>query len=128
MKRVHNDHRTAAGSPPSAAAAQAAKGRKRKTDVPEPPTATSRKTSVKSTPVAEPVQPSKPLLEQWMDHRRAVEDMVRGLDKPEDSRNLQQITEVQKHLFVMAKMTTELTAMPKPEVFPTPARKSYISG
>ncbi|KAF4507462.1 hypothetical protein G6O67_003954 [Ophiocordyceps sinensis] len=128
MKRVHNDHRTAAGSPPSAAGAQSAKGRKRKTDVPEPQTAASRKATVKSMPVAEPVQSSRPLLEQWMDHRRVVEDMVRGLSKPEDSRSLQQITEVQKRLSVMAKMTTELTAMPKLEVFPALGRKSYVSG
>ncbi|EQL03065.1 zinc finger domain-containing protein [Ophiocordyceps sinensis CO18] len=127
MKRVHNDHRTAAGSPPSAAGAQSAKGRKRKTDVPEPQTAASRKATVKSMPVAEPVA-SRPLLEQWMDHRRVVEDMVRGLSKPEDSRSLQQITEVQKRLSVMAKMTTELTAMPKLEVFPALGRKSYVSG
>ncbi|PFH58455.1 hypothetical protein XA68_13661 [Ophiocordyceps unilateralis] len=99
MKRVHNDHGSAGGSPPSATVAQPSKGRKRKTDVPEPQTTASRKASVKNMPVAEPVQPSsKPLLEQWLDHRRVVEDMVRGLDKPEDSRSLQQITEVQKRL------------------------------
>ncbi|PNY23651.1 Uncharacterized protein TCAP_06404 [Tolypocladium capitatum] len=129
MKRVHNDHGSAGGSPPSGPAAQSAKGRKRKTDVPEQQTTTSRKASVKSMPVAEPVRASaKPLLEQWLDHRRAVEDMIRGLNKPEDSRNLQQITEVQKRLSVMAKMTTELTAMPKAEILPAPSRRSYVPG
>ncbi|RDA92845.1 hypothetical protein CP533_2882 [Ophiocordyceps camponoti-saundersi (nom. inval.)] len=136
MKRVHNDHGSAGGSPPSAAAVQPSKGRKRKTDIPEPQTtttttttpSTSRKASVKTAPVAEPVQPSsKPLLEQWLDHRHVVEDMVRGLNKPDDSRSLQQITEVQKRLSVMAKMTTELSAMPKAEIFPTPSRRSYYS-
>ncbi|PHH86834.1 hypothetical protein CDD83_9693 [Cordyceps sp. RAO-2017] len=129
MKRVHNDHGSTGGSPPSATVGQSAKGRKRKTEVPEAQTPASRRASVKNMPVAEPVQPSaRPLLEQWLDHRRAVEDMVRGLGKPEDSRNLQQITEVQKHLSVMAKMTTELAAAPKTEVFPTAARRSYVSG
>lgn len=128
MKRVHNDHRTVAGSPPSGAGTQPVKGRKRKTDVPEPQVSASRKATVKSVSVAEPVQPSRPLLEQWMDHRRAVEDMVRGLSEPEDSRNLHQITEVQKRLSVMAKMTTELTTKPKSEVFSVSGRKSYVSG
>ncbi|PHH76140.1 hypothetical protein CDD80_1772 [Ophiocordyceps camponoti-rufipedis] len=129
MKRVHNDHGSTAGSPPSATAGQPSKGRKRKTDVPEPQTTASRKASVKNVPAVEPVQQtSKPLLEQWLDHRRAVEDMVRGLNKPEDTRSLQQITEVQKRLAVMAKMTTELSAMPKSEMFPAQSRRSYVSG
>jgi len=130
MKRVHNDHGSAGGSPPSAApgAQSSTKGRKRKTDVPEPQATSTRKASVKSLPV-EPVQATaKPLLDQWLDHRRAVEGMIRGLHKPEDSRNLQQITEVQKHLAAMAKVTTELNGMPKAEIIPAPSRRSYASG
>lgn len=97
--------------------------------MPEQQTAGGRKVTVKSVPVAEPVQSSsKPLLEQWLDHRRAVEDMIRALNKPEDSRNLQQITEVQKRLSAMAKMTSELAAVPKAEALQAPGRRSYVSG
>ncbi|KAJ6446619.1 zinc finger domain-containing protein [Purpureocillium lavendulum] len=130
MKRVHNDHGSAGGSPPSAPTVQSStKGRKRKTDIPEQQTTSTRKASVKSMAAAEQSQSSsKPLLDQWLDHRRAVEAMIRGLHKPEDSRNLQQITEVQKHLSAMAKMTTDLSGMPKADIMPAPSRRSYTSG
>ncbi|KJZ72900.1 hypothetical protein HIM_07663 [Hirsutella minnesotensis 3608] len=128
MKRVHNDHGSAGGSPPSATVTQSTKGRKRKTDVPEPQATSSRKAPVKNMPPPESAQASKPLLDQWLDHRRVVEDMVRGLNKPEDSRSIQQISEVQKRLAVMVKLTTQLTGVPKSEVFPTPGRRGYVSG
>lgn len=131
MKRVHNDHGSAGASPPSASVAQpSTKGRKRKTDVPElQQTASTRKATVKTMPAAEPVQAAaKPLLEQWLDHRQAVEGMVRELSKPDDSRNLEQINEVQKHLAAMAKMTTELSGMPQAENAAAPSRRSYGSG
>lgn len=128
MKRVHNDHGSTGGSPPSATAQPAAKGRKRKTDVPEQSSAPSRKASIKSMPAVEPKQPaSKPLIEQWLDHRKAVEDILHGLEKPEDARNLQHITEVQKRLSAMAKMTSDLAAT-KVETMSSTGRKNFVSG
>ncbi|PHH64701.1 hypothetical protein CDD81_4142 [Ophiocordyceps australis] len=124
MKRVHNDHSSSSGSPPAASAGQVAKGRKRKTDVPEQ-TCPSRKATVKAMPVAEPAPlSSKPLLDEWMDHRRAIENMMRGLHGPEDSRNLQQITEAQKHLSAMAKMAAD-HAVSKRDALLGQTRRSY---
>ena len=122
MKRVHNDYGTTApateGSPPaSVTRQQPAKGRKRKTDAAPAaqPSGAARKAAIKNSPVAEPAEvaevPARPLLEQWMDHRHAVEELIRGLDKPEDSRNIQQIAEVQQRLATMAQMTTDLSVV-----------------
>lgn len=112
MKRVHNDQGSSGGSPPTAPAQQPTKSRKRKTDVPEAQAPTSRKATLKAMPAPEPKQDSaRPLLDQWMDHRKAVENIFRGLVKPDDARNIQQISEVQHRLSVMAKMTTDLNAL-----------------
>lgn len=125
MKRVHNDHGSAGGSPPSAVpTGQSAKGRKRKTEIVEQHNGT-RKATLKSMPVADSKQvSSKPLLEQWLDQRRVVEDLFRGLSKPEDARNLPQINEMQKRLAFMAKMTSDLNT-----VSPTDhSRGNYTTG
>ncbi|KAH7170268.1 hypothetical protein EDB81DRAFT_158405 [Dactylonectria macrodidyma] len=96
MKRVHNDHGSSGGSPPSAVANQPAKGRKRKTDVPESQPTNSRKASVKSMSAVEPKESTtRPLLDQWMEHRKAVENLFQGLVKPEDARNIQHISDMQ---------------------------------
>jgi hypothetical protein len=127
MKRVHGDHGSAGGSPPSASSQQP-KGRKRKTEVPEAQAAPSRKSSIKSVQPVETQQvAAKPLLEQWLDHRKVVEDILRGLDKPEDVRNIQQITEVQRRLNAMAKMTTDLSVMPTADILPAPGRRSFAT-
>jgi hypothetical protein len=127
MKRVHNDHGSAGGSPPSASS-QPAKGRKRKTEGSETQAPPSRKSSVKSVLPAEPQQVAvKPLLEQWMDRRKSVEEILRGLDKPEDTRSIQQIMEVQRHLTAMAKMTSEMSTPPKADILPAPSRRSFAS-
>ncbi|KAG5925715.1 hypothetical protein E4U42_004025 [Claviceps africana] len=112
MKRVHNDHGSAGGSPPSGGSSQSVKGRKRRTEVAEAPTG-ARKATLKSMPVAETTKhvPAKPLLEQWLDQRRVVEEIVRGLHKPDDARSLQQISDVQKRLAYMATMTKELSSV-----------------
>ncbi|KAH7328596.1 hypothetical protein B0I35DRAFT_473282 [Stachybotrys elegans] len=125
MKRVHNDVGSASGSPPLTSA-QPSKGRKRKTEAPEPQAAPSRKSSVKSVSAPEPKQAAvKPLLEQWLDHRKAVEDIMNALVKPEDVRNIQQIDEVQRHLTAMAKMT--MTISPKPEELLVSGHRGYNS-
>ncbi|KAK7428541.1 hypothetical protein QQZ08_004979 [Neonectria magnoliae] len=111
MKRVHNDHGSSGGSPPTVVANPPSKGRKRKTDVPETQPTNSRKAAVKSMPVAEPKESStRPLLDQWMDHRKAVESLFQGLVKPEDARNIQQISDMQQRLTAMVKVTADLNA------------------
>lgn len=111
MKRVHNDHGSSGGSPPSAVATQPAKGRKRKTDVPESQPTNSRKAAVKSISAVEPKESTtRPLLDQWMDHRKAVENLFQGLVKPEDARNIQHINDMQVRLTAMIKVTTVLNA------------------
>ncbi|RFU75176.1 hypothetical protein TARUN_7076 [Trichoderma arundinaceum] len=127
MKRVHNDHGST-GASPTTAAQQAAKGRKRKSDASETQGSTSRKASIKSMPAPEPKQPPvKPLIEQWLDHRKAVEDLVRRMNKPEDVQSLQHISEAQKRLEAMLKMATDLASTtPKTEM---PAgRRHYMTG
>ncbi|KAG6210463.1 hypothetical protein E4U35_005177 [Claviceps purpurea] len=131
MKRVHNDHGSADGSPPSGGSAQSVKGRKRKTEVVEPSNAT-RKATLKSMPVAEPAAPkhvpAKPLLEQWLDQRQVVEEIVRGLNKPDDARSLQQIGDVQKRLAYMATMTKELSSLTTDMLLAETSRHTYSSG
>lgn len=114
MKRVHNDHGSSGGSPPSATVNQPAKGRKRKTDVPESQATNSRKASVKAMSAPEPKENStRPLLDQWMEHRKAVENLFQGLGKPEDARNIQNINDMQLRLSAMVKVTTDLNASTK---------------
>lgn len=128
MKRVHNDYASISGSPPTVTIQPATKGRKRKTDGADNQTATAattRKTAVKTAPAPETKPSAIPLLDQWMNHRKAVEELLNGLEKPEDARNLHQIGEVQKRLSAMAKMTTDLTSVPDPESLPVTRRHSY---
>ncbi|KAG6105925.1 hypothetical protein E4U31_001132 [Claviceps sp. LM219 group G6] len=131
MKRVHNDHGSVDGSPPSGGSAQSVKGRKRKTEAAEPANST-RKATLKSMPVAEPAAPkhipAKPLLEQWLDQRQVVEEIVRGLNKPDDARSLQQIGDVQKRLAYMATMTKELSSLTTDMLLAETSRQTYSSG
>lgn len=128
MKRVHNDHGSTGGSPPSGTSGPGPKGRKRKTEVVEQPVAT-RKATLKSVPVVSVKQTSpKPLLQQWLDQRHAAEEIIRSMKKPDDARSLQQITEVQKRLSYMAKMTTELTSVPTADILPDTGRRDYTTG
>ena len=104
MKRVHNDPGSSGGSPPAVpAAAQPSKGRKRKSDSSD--NTTSRKSSHKHTAKDTKVQ-TKPLLAQWLDHRHAVEELIRSLNKPEDVKSLHQISEMKKLLDDMTHMTS----------------------
>ena len=124
MKRVHNDHGSASGSPPGSnipvqqpsASNSASKNRKRKTEGAEPQSSSTRKSSQKSVAPKEtkPQQPAaKPLLEQWMDHRKAVEELLRSLNKPQEARTMQQLSEMQKRLSVMTQMSSELNTNPR---------------
>ena len=110
MKRVHNDHGSASGSPPTVPAQPSTKGRKRKTEVSENPTPASRKASVKSMPVEPKQAPTRPLMDQWMDHHKAVDNLFRGLGKPSDPNNIQRIKEIQHRLSAMGKVTSDLQA------------------
>lgn len=112
MKRVHNDPGSSGGSPPAApATAQPSKGRKRKSDSSDSNTNTSRKSSQKSTAPKEPKVAVKPLLDQWLDHRHAAEELLRNLSKPEDVKNIQNISEMKKLLDVMTQMTSGLNPL-----------------
>ncbi|SPJ73592.1 uncharacterized protein FTOL_03322 [Fusarium torulosum] len=115
MKRVHNDHGSSSGSP-TTGPAQPAKGRKRKTETSEVQTSNSRKAAVKSMPP--PPEPkenlTQPLLDQWMEHRKAVESLMRSVVKPEDAQNLQHIGTMQSRLNSMMKLTTDLNAINTP--------------
>lgn len=105
MKRVHNDHGSAGGSPPSGAA-QTTKGRKRKTEVAETQAPSSRKAAVKSMPAPKEIKDTtQPLVDLWMSHHKAVEGMFRGLVKPDDMQNIQNITSMQERLDAMMKLT-----------------------
>ncbi|QKD50935.2 uncharacterized protein FOBCDRAFT_198320 [Fusarium oxysporum Fo47] len=115
MKRVHNDHGSSSGSP-TAGSAQPAKGRKRKTETTETQNSHSRKATVKSMPP--PPEPkenmTQPLIDQWMEHRKAVESLMRNLVKPEDTQNLQHIGTLQNRLGSMMKLTNDLNAINNP--------------
>ncbi|KAG7436173.1 hypothetical protein Forpi1262_v003286 [Fusarium oxysporum f. sp. raphani] len=115
MKRVHNDHGSSSGSP-TTGSAQPAKGRKRKTETAETQTSHSRKATVKSMPP--PPEPkenmTQPLIDQWMEHRKAVESLMRNLVKPEDTQNLQHIGTLQNRLGSMMKLTNDLNAINNP--------------
>lgn len=127
MKRVHNDHGSTGGSP-TGAAQQATKGRKRKSDASETQGSTSRKASIKSMPAPEPKQPPvKPLIEQWLDQRKALEEIVHRMNKPDDVQSLQHISEAQKRLEVMFKMATDVANVtPKTEM--QSGRRHYLTG
>ncbi|EEU46623.1 uncharacterized protein NECHADRAFT_92941 [Fusarium vanettenii 77-13-4] len=112
MKRVHNDHGSSSGSPTNGSA-QPSKGRKRKTEVTETQTAPSRKAAVKAMPVPqEPKESStQPLLDQWMEHRKAVENLFQTLVKPEDSQNEQHIVTMKDRLTSMIKLTKHINSL-----------------
>ncbi|CAG7560849.1 unnamed protein product [Fusarium equiseti] len=115
MKRVHNDHGSSSGSP-TTGSAQPAKGRKRKTETSETQTSNSRKAAVKSMPP--PPEPkenlTQPLIDQWMEHHKAVQSLMRNVVKPEDVQNLQHIGTIQSRLNSMIKLTTDLNAINNP--------------
>lgn len=127
MKRVHNDHgSTGTASPPGSSFVQpAAKGRKRKTEGSEVQPTSSRKSTQKVMSPKEHKKPAaKPLIEQWMDHRKVVEEMIRGLDKPQDVQTLQQITEMQKRLSVMTQMSS---SMSQADIVPIAGHMGFVS-
>ncbi|OHW93527.1 hypothetical protein CSPAE12_07767 [Colletotrichum incanum] len=113
MRRVHNDNGVP-GSPTSTSnGQQSSKGRKRK-DAPKAvgPAPPSRKVPAKAAIVeaaAKEEQSSKPLIDEWMSHRQALEDIVRGLNQPEDTRNPQLIQDAQNHLSAMGKIGHNLS-------------------
>ncbi|KAM5351298.1 hypothetical protein ACJ41O_004021 [Fusarium nematophilum] len=114
MKRVHNDHGSS-GNSPTTGAIQPSKGRKRKTEVTESQAPSSRKAAIKSMPAAQETKETstQPLLDQWMEHRKAVENLFLTVVKPEDAQNIQHINTMQKRLTSMLKLTTDINAAVK---------------
>lgn len=119
MKRVHNDLGNTGTSAGNTMPQPPAKGRKRKTsDGPEARPGASRKSTQKNVPAKEARQPpAKPLLEQWMDSRRAIEEMLRSVKKPDDVRTVPQIVEIQERLSSLMQMTTELNPQAQQDGF-----------
>ncbi|OLN81480.1 hypothetical protein CCHL11_09055 [Colletotrichum chlorophyti] len=114
MRRVHNDNGVP-GSPTNSnvSQGQSSKGRKRK-DAPKaaPAAAPSRKATAKVAVVeaaAKEEPSSKPLIDEWMAHRQALEDLVRGLTQPEDMKNVHLIKEAHNHLSAMGKIGQSLS-------------------
>ncbi|CCF40736.1 C2H2 transcription factor, partial [Colletotrichum higginsianum] len=113
MRRVHNDNGVP-GSPTSTSnGQQSSKGRKRK-DAPKAvgPAPPSRKVTAKAAAVeaaAQEEDSSKPLIEEWMSHRHALEDIIRDLNQPDDTRNIQLIQDAQNHLSAMGKIGHNLS-------------------
>ncbi|KXH27129.1 C2H2 transcription factor [Colletotrichum nymphaeae SA-01] len=118
MRRVHNDNGVP-GSPTSVSnGQQSSKGRKRK-DAPKAatvgPAPPSRKVTAKAAVVEAAVKEepsSKPLIEEWMAHRQALENIVRDLNQPEDMKNSQLIKDAHNLLSAMGKIGHNLTAQP----------------
>nr|XP_036575332.1 C2H2 transcription factor [Colletotrichum truncatum]KAF6781890.1 C2H2 transcription factor [Colletotrichum truncatum] len=112
MRRVHNDN-GAPGSPTNASSGQqSSKGRKRKDAPKAGPAPPSRKVTAKATVVeaaAKEEQSCKPLIEEWISHRQALEDIIRGLTQPEDSKNAQLIKDAHNHLSAMGKIGLSLS-------------------
>ncbi|KAL2752612.1 hypothetical protein ACRALDRAFT_2112831 [Sodiomyces alcalophilus JCM 7366] len=106
MRRVHNDSRLP-GSPTTSSQGQQSKGRKRK-EAPKATSAASRKAAAKASAVeaaAKGVQAQRPLIEEWISHQKALEDIIRSMNQPEDARNAQLIKQAQGHLSAMSKMS-----------------------
>ncbi|KAJ0282055.1 hypothetical protein CBS470a_008000 [Colletotrichum nupharicola] len=117
MRRVHNDNGVP-GSPNTASSGQqVAKGRKRKDAPKAAPTPASRKVTAKAAIVEAAIkeeQSTKPLIDEWMSHRQALEDLVRGFTNPEDVKNLQLIKDAHNHLSAMGKIGQTLSPQQAP--------------
>ncbi|OHE96045.1 C2H2 transcription factor [Colletotrichum orchidophilum] len=116
MRRVHNDNGIP-GSPTSTSnGQQSSKGRKRK-DAPKAavigPAPPSRKVTAKAAVVEAAVKEelsSKPLIEEWMSHRQALENIVRDITQPEDMKNLQLVKDAHNLLSAMGKIAHNLNS------------------
>ncbi|KAF9877334.1 C2H2 transcription factor [Colletotrichum karsti] len=112
MRRVHNDN-GAPGSPTNASVGQqSSKSRKRK-DAPKAGSApSSRKVTAKpavvEVAIKEEEQSSKPLIEEWLSHRQALENIIRDFAQPEDVKNVQLIKDAHSHLAAMGKIGNTL--------------------
>ncbi|KAM0268552.1 hypothetical protein ACHAQH_009944 [Verticillium albo-atrum] len=128
MRRVHNDNRIP-GSPTGTVAnqnQQAAKSRKRK-DAPKVAPVVSRKNSAKAIVVeaaAQEEQASRPLLEEWVAHQKALENIVQGLVQPENVAVGHLIKEAQCCLNAMGKMASTMSPVQSAQV----VRRTYTTG
>ena len=92
---------------------QSTKGRKRKTEAEDEPSM-DRKAQQKMAPPPAPRKPSRqPLIEQWQEHHRIIQDLIRGMNAPGDYRTMEHIDEVQKRSSEMAKITAALASSSK---------------
>ncbi len=126
MKRVHDDsgEGLAATTPPIAVPQQSTKGRKRKTDSQEQASADRKSHQKMAAPPAPKKSTRQPLLDEWQEHHRVIQDLMRGMDSPGDYRTIDHIDEVRRRSSEMAKITTTL-ATKSGHKDPT---KAYSSG
>ncbi|WYZ40130.1 hypothetical protein EsH8_IV_000471 [Colletotrichum jinshuiense] len=128
MRRVHNDN-GAPGSPTIAShGQQSSKGRKRKDAPKAGPAPASRKATAKTAVVeaaAKEEQSSKPLIEEWMSHRQALEDIIRGMTQPEDARNVQLIKDAHNHLSAMGKIGHNLSPSQSTDAATAPFHRNF---
>lgn len=106
---------------------QPTKGRKRKTEAGDEPS-TDRKAQQKMAPPPAPRKPSRqPLIEQWQEHHRIIQDLIRGMNSPGDYRTMEHIDEVQKRSSEMAKISAALASSNKFGQRDANATKPYSS-
>lgn len=118
MKRVHNDtgsgfNDSTENEPlePVTRPQPSSVGRKRKTEASQ--STSSERKSVQRAPasVNPKVDPIKPLLEQWQEHHRTLQNIVTGLNTPGDVRNLDSLREMQKLSTEMTKISVQISAV-----------------
>ncbi|TDZ61606.1 hypothetical protein CTRI78_v004231 [Colletotrichum trifolii] len=129
MRRVHNDNGVPGSPAVAASGQQSSKGRKRK-DAPKVsgPVAPSRKVTAKATVVEAAVKeepPSKPLIDEWMAHRQALENIVRGLIQPEDVKNVQLIKDAHDLLSAMGRIGNTLSPPQHMDAAQAPFRQNF---
>ncbi|ROT42803.1 hypothetical protein SODALDRAFT_392215 [Sodiomyces alkalinus F11] len=112
MRRVHNDNRLPGSPTAPAQNQQQSKGRKRKEAPKSAAAAASRKAAAKVSAIeaaAREAQAQRPLIEEWTSHQKALENIIRSLNQPEDGRNAQLIKQAQGHLSAMGKLSINLS-------------------
>ncbi|CEJ81943.1 Putative Zinc c2h2 finger domain containing protein [[Torrubiella] hemipterigena] len=106
MKRVHNDKTDDLGQDLSPTSGSA-KGRKRKSDAQDSAMG-SRKAAQSMPPPKLPADPTRPLLQRWESHYKAMQGLLEDIATPGDGKAMKQIFEMQRRSSEMAKINAEL--------------------
>lgn len=115
MRRVHNDNGQSLGSGISPAgrgsASHSAKGRKRKSKDIAELTAQGRKSAAKAASVdaaAAAKAAEQPLIQQWFEHRAALDEYLQRYDNPAAFELLEQSGDAGEHFAAMEKISRRL--------------------